>query len=327
MKQLLIKGINIKYKVIISNNLLNNLTSYFKTNKKVLLLSDDNIPTSYKESIKQQYDITCNIILKHGEKSKNYKNVLKVINSLISYNFNKDDVIIALGGGVILDIASLIATLYKRGIDLVFIPTSLLAMLDASIGSKNAIDYNNIKNVIGTFYDPKIVLIDPNLLKTLKKKQLYSGLCEALKTALIHNENFYYYIRDNSLSLNYEKVIYESLKIKKYFIENDKYDISIRHALNFGHTYGHAIEIAYKLPHGIAIGIGMLKVLENPLKDEVSSILKKWHINYKKYLNDNSYNYYILQDKKIKNNKIDLVIVKVPGSFEIKSIEVGDLNG
>lgn len=327
MKQLLIKGINKKYKVIIKNNLLNNLTAYYKTNNKVLLLSDDNIPNSYKDSVKKQYNVTCSVILKHGEKSKNYKNVLKVIDTLLTNNFNKDDVIIALGGGVILDIASLIATLYKRGINLVFIPSSMLSMVDASIGSKNAIDFNNIKNVIGTFYDPNIVLIDPLLLKTLRKRELYSGLCEALKTALIHNEDFYNYIKENALSLNYEKVIYESLKIKKYFIENDKYDISIRHALNFGHTYGHAIEIAYKLPHGIAIGIGMLKVLENPLKDEVSSILEKWHINYKKYLNDNSYNYYILQDKKIKNNKIDLVIVKVPGSFEIKSIEVGDLNG
>lgn len=327
MKQLLIKGINKKYKVIIKNNLLNNLTAYYKTNNKVLLLSDDNIPNSYKDSVKKQYNVTCSVILKHGEKSKNYKNVLKVIDTLLTNNFNKDDVIIALGGGVILDIASLIATLYKRGINLVFIPTSMLSMVDASIGSKNAIDFNNIKNVIGSFYDPNIVLIDPLLLKTLRKRELYSGLCEALKTALIHNEDFYNYIKENALSLNYEKVIYESLKIKKYFIENDKYDISIRHALNFGHTYGHAIEIAYKLPHGIAIGIGMLKVLENPLKDEVSSILEKWHINYKKYLNDNSYNYYILQDKKIKNNKIDLVIVKVPGSFEIKSIEVGDLNG
>ena len=165
------------------------------------------------------------------------------------------------------------------------------------------------------------------LLKTLRKRELYSGLCEALKTALIHNEVFYNYIKENALALNYEKVIYESLKIKKYFVEKDKYDLSIRHALNFGHTYGHAIEIAYKLPHGIAIGIGILKVLDNPLKDEVASILKKWHINYKKYLNDNSYNYYILQDKKIKNNKIDLVVVKAPGSFEIKSIKVGDLNG
>ncbi len=327
MKKLLIKGINKNYKVIIKNDLLNDLTTYYNTNKKVLLLSDDNIPNSYKDSVKAQYNVTCSVILKHGEKSKNYKNVLKVINTLLTNNFNKDDVIIALGGGVILDIASLIATLYKRGIILVFIPTSMLSMVDASIGSKNAIDFNNIKNVIGTFYDPSIVLIDPMLLKTLRKRELYSGLCEALKTALIHNEVFYNYIKENALALNYEKVIYESLKIKKYFVEKDKYDLSIRHALNFGHTYGHAIEIAYKLPHGIAIGIGILKVLDNPLKDEVASILKKWHINYKKYLNDNSYNYYILQDKKIKNNKIDLVVVKAPGSFEIKSIKVGDLNG
>lgn len=327
MKKLLIKGINKKYKVIIKNNLLNNLTVYYNTNKQALLLSDDNIPLSYKESIKAQYNVTCSVILKHGEKSKNYKNALKVINTLLINNFNKDDVIIALGGGVILDIASLIATLYKRGINLVFIPTSMLSMVDASIGSKNAIDFNNIKNVIGTFYDPSIVLIDPTLLKTLKKREIYSGLCEALKVALIHNVNFYNYIKKNTLSLNYEKVIYESLKIKKYFVENDKYDTSIRHALNFGHTYGHAIEIVYNLPHGIAIGIGMLKVLENPLRNEVACILKKWRINYKKYLNDNSYNYYILQDKKIKNNRIDLVVVKTPGSFEIKSIEVGDSNG
>ncbi len=327
MKKLLIKGVNKNYKVIIKNNLLNDLNTYYKTNKKVLLLSDDNIPNSYKDCVKKQYNVICSVILKHGEKSKNYKNVLKVINTLLTNNFNKDDVIIALGGGVILDIASLIATLYKRGINLVFVPSSMLSMVDASIGSKNAIDFNNIKNVIGTFYDPSIVLIDPLLLKTLRKKELYSGLCEALKVSLIHNEDFYNYIKENALALNYEKVIYESLKIKKYFVEKDKYDISIRHALNFGHTYGHAIEIAYKLPHGIAIGIGMLKVLDNPLKDEVASILKKWHINYKRYLNDNSYNYYILQDKKIKNNKIDLVVVKAPGSFEINSIEVGDLNG
>ena len=180
---------------------------------------------------------------------------------LIDHNFNRRDAIIALGGGVVGDLSAFIASTYMRGIDFYNIPTSLLAMVDSSIGGKCAIDFLGIKNIVGSFYQPNKVIIDIDTLKTLPKREFSAGLAEAFKMALCFDKELAALIlRDPNIENNIDKVVVSSINIKKRVVEEDTYESGLRKVLNYGHTVGHAIEAieSPKLLHGEAVAQGML---------------------------------------------------------------------
>lgn len=242
--------------------LLNNFLSENKYNK-VFILVDENTKRDCLPLL-QKNDFF-EIVIKSGEQNKNIQTCLHIWSVLLENEAHRNDLLINLGGGVIGDMGGFCASIFKRGIDFINIPTTLLAMVDASVGGKTGIDFYNQKNMLGVFNLPKAVLIDNKFLNTLPQRQLNSGKAEMLKHGIIANKDHFYNIPlDNIPSL---EMIENSISIKKSFVEKDPYDKDIRKTLNFGHTLGHALESYclsenYDLLHGEAIAQGMLWAID-----------------------------------------------------------------
>ncbi len=214
-----------------------------------LIITDENIAKNYSNLIGGN-----KFVAEAGEKSKsleNYERIFKRLNEL------EEQRIIAFGGGVVGDLAGFVAATYKRGIELIQIPTTLLAMVDSSIGGKNGLNFEGRKNYIGTIYQPKEVLIDPLFLQTLPEKEFKNGVAEIIKYSAAFNKPD---IRSHKNKI--EEVISDCCQIKAKVVEKDEFDEGYRHTLNLGHTIGHGLELLHNLSHGEAISIGMAKELE-----------------------------------------------------------------
>lgn len=322
---------NQKYDILLGHNIISNLKDYVDKNKQILIIMDDNIPVRYMESIKNSLDNNIySFVIRHGENNKSFSNYQNILNYLLDLNFTRDDMIINLGGGVVSDLGGFIASTYKRGIKYINIPTTTLSMVDSSIGGKVAINYSGYKNVIGSFYEPYLVIIDIELLKTLDERNYYNGLVEALKMSLLDSKDFFELFKD--LHQNLDDIIYKSLMFKKRIIEEDEKDLGIRRILNFGHTLGHAIEAKYinKIYHGEAVGYGMLPFIDNlNLRSQVQTILQKMNIN----IDEARYHdlkEYIKQDKKnnFEKDKLYVNVIKLKdiGNPYIEKIDIEQFN-
>lgn len=237
-----------KHKILIQRGLItkNKLPEGF-------VITDTNLYNYYKNLIGSKY-----YIVNVGENSKTLENYFKILKAL-----DRENTIVAFGGGVVGDIAGFVASTYKRGINLIQVPTSLIAMTDSSIGGKNGVNLGEKKNYVGTIYQPSLVLIDPELLKTLSEKEFKNGLAEVIKYGYLFGNPSLELIKSKNFSdENIEKIIIECCRNKVQVVEKDPLDKDYRHVLNFGHTIGHAIEILYNLSHGEAISVGMIKELE-----------------------------------------------------------------
>lgn len=322
---------NQKYDILLGHNIISNLKDYVDKNKQILIIMDDNIPVRYMESIKNSLDNNIySFVIRHGENNKSFSNYQNILNYLLDLNFTRDDMIINLGGGVVSDLGGFIASTYKRGIKYINIPTTTLSMVDSSIGGKVAINYSGYKNVVGSFYEPYLVIIDIELLKTLDERNYYNGLVEALKMSLLDSKDFFELFKD--LHQNLDDIIYKSLMFKKRIIEEDEKDLGIRRILNFGHTLGHAIEAKYinKIYHGEAVGYGMLPFIDNlNLRSQVQTILQKMNIN----IDEARYHdlkEYIKQDKKnnFEKDKLYVNVIKLKdiGNPYIEKIDIEQFN-
>lgn len=316
------------YEIILEKGAIDNITKYLDLDRKVLIISDDLIPQKYINTVKNQINDCHIFIIPHGENNKSLENYSKIMSYLIENNFSRNDAIIALGGGVVGDLAGFVSSTYKRGIDFYNIPTSLLAMVDSSIGGKTAINFDGYKNMVGSFYQPKKVIIDPNTLLTLNKRELYSGLVEAIKMGATNDKELFELIENSSnLFDDIESIIRKSLLIKKDVIVKDTYEKNIRKVLNFGHTIGHAIESISKfsLLHGECVGIGMLYFSSKSVRDRIEKVLKKYDlpISYdvsKELLVEN-----IIKDKKMNKDSISIIKVNEIGSFIIEDVNIDEI--
>lgn len=241
-----------------------------KTKKKIALITDENINKFWGESIFKSLGIKPFLILPPGEKYKTRKMKEKIENHLFQSGYGRDSIIIALGGGVVTDLVGFVAATFCRGVDLVFIPTSLLGMVDASVGGKVGLNHPLGKNLIGAFYNPTKILIDIMLLKTLPKKDFCDGMSEVIKYGLILDSNFLDEIRASStqiLNQNAEflnSIVRLSVSHKLFVVHEDEKEGGMRRILNFGHTLAHALENAsrFEMTHGHAIAIGSLFAIE-----------------------------------------------------------------
>ena len=257
---------------------------YLNINKKSLpkgeIITDKSIYTIYKAVINLSGN-KCHII-KPGEKSKSIENYYK-----ISLNLNNPTTLIAFGGGVVGDLTGFISSTYKRGINLIQIPTTLLAMVDSSIGGKNGINLSDKKNYLGTIYQPKEILIDIRFLNTLPKKEFINGVAEIIKYGAIKDDSLLDRLKKPLINSDKDllDIIKKSIKIKTEIVHEDEKDNNVRKLLNFGHTIGHALEIPNNLTHGEAIAIGMVYesklALEKNLisKEKVNKIFKALKAN------------------------------------------------
>ena len=333
-----------EYPILIGSNLISNLSKILKENsikfENCLLIVDKNISKKFISKIKKSLNKKKIFIFyfKANEINKNIDYINKILDFLLKKNFLRDDCIISVGGGITGDISSFAASLFKRGIKFINIPTTLLAQVDSSIGGKTGVNTKYGKNLIGSFYQPNLVISDTQFLKTLPKREIICGYGEILKHSLIANKNFYIFLNKNSeeiLKLTspfIEKAIYESCKIKKNVVEKDEKEGGLRKILNFGHTFAHAYEASLgyskRLNHGEAVILGLKTALNFSLKrnlikkNEHSSIIN--HIyncnlpsELKKYFRINDTKKiikFMLKDKKNNSDKISLVLLKKIGA-------------
>lgn len=293
-------------------NILNQYNVYIKENiiDDVIRQLDDNCLIIKDSNIKinvTSFDINV------SEANKNLDTVNKLYDYYLENNVNrKSTTIIAIGGGCLLDIVGYSCATFMRGIRVVYIPTTLLAMVDACVGGKTAINYKGYKNYIGSFYQPECVVIDQNFLDTLPIREFNSGMAEVIKYGCIYDKTLLDYLLNDEVDINY--IIKRSLEIKNHFISKDVYDKGLRQALNFGHTYGHAIESYYdfkKYTHGEAISIGMNLKCSDPLLKEVC---KKYDLPI--YLEEDiDLDKYLLKDKK-NDGQINFIKLKSLGEVD-----------
>lgn len=272
-----------------------------KIGSKDVLVIDKNVYDIYKSNY-DKYEYIFKIEAK--EELKNMNIVLKLVDYLMSIGFTKKDILHVVGGGITQDISSMCAAIFKRGIDWIFIPTTLLSMCDSCIGSKMGVNHNDSKNQLGTFYPPKQVIINVEFLKTLSEEDIYSGTGEILKLYALDNLEW-------EID-NLEDALKKCLSIKKAIIEEDELEKTIRPCLNYGHTFGHVFESMsnFRIPHGVAVMIGMY-VIDRYFGKDVEKyksyidIIKK----YTKYivLDEDLILKYLKSDKKVFSDEITLI--------------------
>lgn len=323
-----IKMNNKSYNIVIERGILSKVSEFLSLNKKVMILTDSGIPKEYVNTLVSQIDNPFVYTIEQGEQSKSFENYSKILDYLIDNQFTRTDCIVALGGGVCGDLAGFVAATYMRGITFYNIPTSLLAQVDSSIGGKTAIDKKGYKNLVGAFYPPEMVLIDPNVLSTLNKRQFMEGLVEALKMGITSDKSLYEIIKNSDdIYKDIDEVIIKALKVKKNVVEIDPYEKSLRKILNFGHTIGHAIESSgkFNLLHGECVGIGLLYMTTGKLKEEIKDILVKYDLPTEVNISKEDLYKYICLDKKRSNLNITIIEVKEVGTFEINNILLDDI--
>ncbi len=249
--------------------LLSSINELNKTYSKIVIISDENVADIYKNKILEVLEgIGIEIFFiafLSGEKNKNIDTVSSIYEKLIEYKTDRNSLILALGGGVVGDIAGFVAATYMRGIDYIQVPTSLIAQVDSSIGGKTGFNHSNKKNVVGSFYPPVLVYINVSALMTLDKRHFINGMAEVIKHAVIYDRKYLEYLKDNcseikNMEVNaLKKAIRWSCEIKSDIVSKDEKDKGIRKVLNFGHSVGHAIEslLNYDLLHGECVSLGM----------------------------------------------------------------------
>lgn len=247
------------------------LKKFFPNNNKIFVITDENVDALYGnlliEKLVEQDFLAEKFVITPGEKSKSLMTLPAIYESLAQFRLTRSDLIIALGGGVVGDLAGFVAATFLRGVPYVQIPTSLLAQIDSSIGGKVAVDLPAGKNLVGSFYHPSAVFIDPNMLKTLPKKYFSDGMGEVIKYGCIKNKNLFEQLTAlpaaNNIWPELEEIIYTCCDIKRQIVERDEKDTGERMILNFGHTIGHALEQFYdygRFSHGEAVAIGMYTI-------------------------------------------------------------------
>lgn len=274
------------------------------------------------------------ISIPSGEISKNLRTCTQVWNDLLKFGADRSCLLINLGGGMVTDLGGFVASTYKRGISFINIPTSLLAMVDAAVGGKTGVDFGNLKNIIGVFSNPEMILIDVNYLSTLPQRELKCGLAEVIKYGLIADMKLWNQIRDDKQLNNstLKSIIYHSVNIKLAIVQQDFFEKNVRKTLNFGHTIGHAIESylldkKYPLNHGEAIAIGMVvelyishNIFQFPLNlvDELKEFVHHYYGKIALDLNDiNDLIPLLNHDKKNEFNKVLFVLLKSPEQPQI----------
>ena len=316
------------YKVILHDKLEELVKKELDPNKKTFVIIDDALYAKYSKLLSEYLSDVIFYRIKGGEEAKSFDNYERICKELLAINFSKEDILISFGGGTISDLTGYIASSYKRGVPFISIPTTTLSMVDASVGGKNAINVNGIKNAVGTIYPPIKVLVGLDVLETLPIVEYANGICESLKMGLALNEKLFGMFEEDTL--NIKEVIKESILTKKSVVEKDELECGYRKVLNFGHTIGHAIEFEsnYKIKHGFAIANGMLIASKNEYYyEQLIGILKKIGCPIIQHFDSTRILEAIKNDKKSYSETIDFVFVHKIGSFEIKNISFNDVKG
>ena len=328
------------YEILIESGIISSCGEYIKkikSAKKICLISDTNVFKLYGKTVeKSLMDNNFEVIeyiFEAGEKSKTTDTVVSMVEFMAEHEMTREDLVVALGGGVCGDMAGFASAIYLRGIDFVQIPTSLLAQVDSSVGGKTAVDLPQGKNLCGAFHQPILVLIDPEALKTLSFHFFSDGMAEAIKMGCIKSASLFEKIERKNLAEELEDIIFECVSLKAGVVERDEKEHGERALLNFGHTAGHAIEKLHNfegISHGEAVGIGMLLICDagekNGLtkagtKDRIKAVLENYNL---RIADENSLKSIVgamNADKKRTSDSIKFIFISEIGNGFINPIE------
>ncbi len=317
------------YDIVLERGALKKAGEYFNLDRKVLVVTDSGVPEAYANSILKACSEGFVFKFPQGEESKNIDTLKDILSYLVEKGFTRTDCIVAVGGGVALDMAGFAASIFMRGIDFYSAPTTLLSQVDSSIGGKTAIDFMGIKNIVGAFYPPKKVIIDADTLKTLPARQISNGLAEALKMSVTCDSELFEIFEKGEVLSKIDEVIERSLRIKKYVVEEDEREAGLRKVLNFGHTLAHAIESAnnmQKLYHGEAVALGMLYMVSDEVKNRLIPVLKSLNLPTQFNADADTLIEACRHDKKADGKDITIVLVSEIGKFELKKVSIEELS-
>lgn len=332
-----------KYDVIIGSGILSQLEQYVPKIKKAcktVIISDTNVSALYIENVSAAlrtmgYD-TSTYVFSAGEESKNGKTYLDILDFLARNKLTRSDLLVALGGGVVGDMTGFVAATYLRGISFIQIPTSLLAMVDSSVGGKTAIDLPSGKNLAGAFYQPALVLCDTDTLASLPDDFFRDGCAEVIKYGILYDEALFAHLDQHGLDFDREYVIARCVELKRDVVCEDEFDTGNRQKLNLGHTIGHGIEAEsrYTIPHGHAVSAGIAIISKAAVKmDHLSetaytsiiATLKKFALPTKTACTADMLLPYVLGDKKREGASINLVIPHRIGDCQIHATPILEL--
>ncbi len=317
------------YDIILEKGALKNASRYLNLDRRTLIVTDTGVPAEYAQTLAAMCKTPVVHTIAEGEESKNLDTFRELLEVLVKNGFTRTDCVVAVGGGVVGDLSGFAASAFMRGIDFYNIPTTLLSQVDSSVGGKTAVDFMGIKNIVGAFYPPKCVIVDPATLKTLPQRQISNGLAEAIKmSATSDRELFEYFENADPDEENFlDFVIAHSLLIKKSVVEKDERESGLRRVLNFGHTLAHAIESVCgfeNLYHGECVALGMLSMCSEEVRGRLEKILKKFSLPTEFSADSASLLEACRHDKKLMGDKIALVWVEKVGGFEFRTVPFSD---
>ena len=319
------------YNIYLERGALKKAGELLNLDRKVLIVTDSGVPSDYAKTVASICKEPFIVTIEQGEPSKCFDTFKMLLSRLVKGNFTRTDCVVAVGGGVVGDLAGFVAASFMRGIDFYNIPTTVLSQVDSSIGGKVAIDFEGYKNIVGAFYPPKAVIIDSDTLKTLPQRQISNGLAEALKMSLTSDKELFIIFENEDITeKNIDTVIYRSLLIKREVVEKDEKETGLRKILNFGHTLAHAIESENnmrELYHGECVALGMLPMCDKQLRPRIEAILKKLNLPTEINCNSDVLIEAMKHDKKMSGDKITVIFVPEVGKFEMRTIPFNDLKG
>lgn len=309
------------YDIIVERGVLAKACSHLNLSRKVLVVTDDGVPTQYAQCASQQCSFSHIVTVPQGEKSKSIEVYEQLLKAMLSLGFTRGDCVVAVGGGVVGDLAGFVAASYMRGVDFYNIPTTVLSQIDSSIGGKVAVNLGGIKNIVGAFYQPKKVLIDPDVLFTLPPRQISNGLSEAVKMALTSDAKLFELFETCDALANIDEIITSSLNIKKNVVEQDEKETGLRKILNFGHSIGHGIESQLSsLYHGECVALGMIPMCSPDVRARLLKVLAKLSLPTTASFDADKVVEAMTHDKKVSAGRLTAVFVENIGNYVMKDI-------
>lgn len=316
------------YNILVRRGCLKSASEFMNLDRRVLVVTDDGVPPEYAKTVASQCKLPEIVTLPQGERTKSFESYRELLLKMLELGFTRRDCVVAVGGGVIGDLAGFAAASYMRGIDFYNVPTTTLSQIDSSIGGKVAIDLCGYKNTVGAFWQPKFVLIDPDVLKTLDSRQLSAGLAEAVKMSLCFDRELFEMFETGAAEHNIDEIIRRSLKIKKQVVEKDETENGLRRVLNFGHTIGHGVETAEegRLIHGECVALGMLPMCSDGVRKRLMNVLSSLNLPTKITADRDKVKTAMTHDKKSEGKAVTVVKVDIPGEYRLEKISYNDLN-
>ena len=312
------------YDIRIGRGLLAEAGRLLDLRRKVLVVTDSGVPEDYARTILGQCPEGSLLTIPQGEGAKTPETLLSILDELLRLGFTRSDAVVAVGGGVVGDIAGFAAAVYQRGIEYYNVPTTLLSQVDSSVGGKTAVNFRGVKNIVGAFHNPSAVLIDPDTLLTLDSRLFAEGVAEVVKMAATSDAGLFSLLEQTpDLVPVLPEVIASALRIKIDVVAKDPQEKGLRAVLNFGHTIGHAIEAASaKTPapfyHGEAVAAGMMYTSEGEARSRIARLLVKFGLPTSDPFGTDELLAYALKDKKRSGAAVKLVLVDKPGEFRFE---------